>query len=112
MHRPIAYQQSQGIVMLLATGISLAMLIAIGFTIDIGAQLNSKTELQNAVDMSILAATHQLGINNISDERFDRYVQEFFTGYSIKPNLQITGFYNGNFKDEIHTASVGLVVFL
>ena len=29
-----------------------------------------------------------------------------------KPTMQLTAFYNGNFKDEIHQVSVGLTIFL
>ena len=51
-------------------------------------------------------------LNNINDERADRYVQELFAAYSLKEKLQLTAFYSGNFKDEIHTVSVGLTIFL
>lgn len=51
-------------------------------------------------------------MNNISNERFDRYVQEVFAAYSITSTMQLTGFYNGNFKDKIQTVSAGLTVFL
>ena len=51
-------------------------------------------------------------MNNLKDERQDRYIQELFASYSITKTMQITGYYNGNFKDEIHTLSLGLTVFL
>lgn len=51
-------------------------------------------------------------MNNLSDERQDRFIQELFAAYSITSNMQITGFYNGNFKDEIHQISIGLTIFL
>ena len=51
-------------------------------------------------------------MNNISDEKTDRYIQELFASYALKEKMQFTVFYNGNFTDEIHTLSVGLTVFL
>ena len=51
-------------------------------------------------------------MNNFGDERQDRYIQEFFAAYTLAESLQLTGFYNGNFKDEVHQLSIGLVVFL
>ncbi len=53
-----------------------------------------------------------LRMNDFGDERQDRYVQEFFAAYSVTSSMQITGFYNGNFTDEIHQVSAGLTVFL
>jgi hypothetical protein len=51
-------------------------------------------------------------MNDLGDERQDRYVQELFAAYSITPTMQLTAFYNGNFKDEIQQVSVGLTIFL
>ena len=51
-------------------------------------------------------------MNNLGDERQDRFVQELFASYSISSKMQLTGFYNGNFTDEIHQVSVGLTIFL
>jgi len=51
-------------------------------------------------------------MNNLSDERQDRYVQELIAVYTLAPKLQLSGYYNGNFKDKIHQVSVGLTVFL
>lgn len=51
-------------------------------------------------------------MNNLGDERQDRFQQELFAAYSITADKQITGFYNGNFKDEVHQLAVGLTVFL
>ena len=51
-------------------------------------------------------------MNNLKDERQDGYVQELFASYSITKTMQITGYYNGNFTDKIHTLSLGLTVFL
>jgi hypothetical protein len=51
-------------------------------------------------------------MNDLGDERQDRYVQELFASYALASKIQITGFYNGNFKDEIHQLSIGLTVFL
>jgi len=51
-------------------------------------------------------------MNDFTNERQDRYVQEFFAAYSIKPTLQLTAFFNGNFEDEIYQTSIGLTFFL
>ena len=51
-------------------------------------------------------------MNDFGDERQDRYIQELFAAYSVASKLQITGYYNGNFKDEVHQISVGLTVYL
>lgn len=51
-------------------------------------------------------------MNNFNDERQNRFVQEATAVYSITPTMQISGFYNGNFKDNIHQVSAGLTIFL
>ncbi len=53
-----------------------------------------------------------LRMNDLGDARQDRYIQELFAAYAATSNMQITGFYNGNFKDEVHQISVGLTIFL
>ena len=51
-------------------------------------------------------------MNNISDERQDRFIAEAIAVYTLAPKLQISGFFNGNFTDKIYQTSVGLTVFL
>ena len=51
-------------------------------------------------------------INNLEDQDQNRFNQELFASYSLSPTMQLTGFYNGNFKDEIHQASLGITLFL
>ena len=51
-------------------------------------------------------------MNNINDEKEDRFVQELFASYAITKKMQLTCFYDGDFKEEIHTVSLGLTVFL
>lgn len=51
-------------------------------------------------------------MNNLGDERQDRYIQEFLGQYVLSETLQASLFYNGNFKDEIHQVSLGLTIFL
>ena len=50
--------------------------------------------------------------NDLNDIRQDRYTQEIFAAYAITDKMQITAFYNGNFKDNIHQLSAGLTIFL
>ncbi len=51
-------------------------------------------------------------MNDIADERQDRFVAEATAVYSIAPKLQLSAFFNGNFTDEIYQVSAGLTVFL
>ncbi|WP_152285664.1 hypothetical protein [Flavicella marina] len=51
-------------------------------------------------------------MNDINNERNDRFEQEIFAAYSLTPKLQLTGYYNGKFQDKTHTVSVGLTMFL
>lgn len=51
-------------------------------------------------------------MNNINDEKEDSFVQELFASYAITKNMQVTAFYNGDFKIETHTVSLGLTIFL
>ncbi len=62
-------------------------------------------------DSFFVQVTPVFKMNNIGDEREDRYIQELFAAYSINPGMQITGFYNGNFEDKIHQISAGLTIF-
>lgn len=63
-------------------------------------------------DKFFMQVTPIYRMNNLNDERQDRFVTELFASYSIKPTMQLTAFYNGNFQDEIHQVSVGLTIFL
>lgn len=63
-------------------------------------------------DKFFLQITPVYKMNNINDEREDRFVQELFASFSITEKIQMTGFYEGNFQEKIHTASLGLTVFL
>lgn len=51
-------------------------------------------------------------MNNINDVRQDRYIQELLASYALNSKMQLSGYYNGNFEDKIHTVSFGLTVFL
>jgi len=53
-----------------------------------------------------------LSRNDFDDEKSDRFAQEIFASYSIEEKLQLTGFFRGNFKDEVYTYRLGLTVFL
>ena len=50
-------------------------------------------------------------MNDINNEKNDRFEQEIFAAYSLTPKLQVTGYYNGKFEDKIHTVSAGLTMF-
>ena len=63
-------------------------------------------------DKFFIQVTPIIKLNDLGDERQDRYVQELSATYSAGEKLQITGFYNGNFKDDIHQVAIGLTVFL
>ncbi len=50
--------------------------------------------------------------NSFDDASQDRFVQEVTAVYSITPTMQVSSFYNGNFKDNVHQVSAGLTIFL
>ena len=50
--------------------------------------------------------------NDFDNEKADRFAQEVFASYSIQPKMQLTGFFRGNFEDEVYTYRLGLTVFL
>ncbi len=52
-----------------------------------------------------------LRLNDIGDERFDRFVQEIFAAYSLAEKKQLSLFYSGNFEDKVHQAGLGLTIF-
>jgi hypothetical protein len=51
-------------------------------------------------------------MSDFGDARQDRFIGELFAAYTLTPKMQLTGFYNGNFEDKIHTTSIGITVFL
>jgi hypothetical protein len=63
-------------------------------------------------DKFFIQITPIFKMNNINNERQDRYIQELLANYTLSEKLQLSAFYNGNFKDKIHTVSAGLTVFL
>ena len=50
--------------------------------------------------------------SNFNNSGSDRYIQEIFAQYAIKPKLQTSLFWRGVFEDDDHTIRLGLVVFL
>jgi len=50
--------------------------------------------------------------NDIGDERQDRYIQELLAQYIMTSTMQISGFFRGNFKDDVYSYRLGLVMFL
>lgn len=63
-------------------------------------------------DKFFMQVTPIFRMNNLEESNTARYVQELFGSYVLAEKLQLTGFYSGNFEDEIHTFSLGLTVFL
>lgn len=53
-----------------------------------------------------------LSKNDFDDEKADRFAQEISATYSLQEKLQLTGFFRGNFKDEVYSYRLGLTVFL
>ncbi|NOR75877.1 MAG: hypothetical protein GQ525_12035 [Draconibacterium sp.] len=50
-------------------------------------------------------------MNNFDDTKSHRFLLEVFVGYMVAPKVQLTAFYNGNFKDKIHLASIGAAYY-
>lgn len=50
--------------------------------------------------------------NDFDDEKQDRFAQEVFASYAFVEGMQFTGYFRGNFKDEVYTYRLGLTVFL
>lgn len=59
-----------------------------------------------------MQVTPILSRNDFDDDRSDRFALEVFGSYTIRPKLQATAYYRGNFEDEVHTGRLGLTVFL
>ena len=53
-----------------------------------------------------------LSKNDFDDEKQDRFAQEVFASYAFVEGMQLTGYFRGNFKDEVYTYRLGLTVFL
>jgi hypothetical protein len=53
-----------------------------------------------------------LSRNDFDDEKADRFAQEISATYSLQEKLQLTGFFRGNFEDEVYSYRLGLTVFL
>lgn len=53
-----------------------------------------------------------LSRNDFDDDRSDRFALEVIGSYAIRPKLQASAYYRGNFEDDIHTGQLGLTVFL
>ena len=50
-------------------------------------------------------------LNDFTDAKLDRYVQEVLLSYSVTSTLQASVFWRGNFEDNDHTFRAGLTVF-
>ena len=53
-----------------------------------------------------------LSKNDFDDGKADRFAQEISATYSLQAKLQLTGFFRGNFQDEVYSYRLGLTVFL
>jgi len=58
-----------------------------------------------------MQVTPILSKNDFDDDRKDRFALELFASYTIKPKLQATAYYRGNFEDEVHTVRLGVTTF-
>ena len=63
-------------------------------------------------DKFFVQLTPVFSMNDFDDAKQDKFAQEVFASYSIKPTMQLTGFFRGNFDDEVYTYRLGLTVFL
>lgn len=50
--------------------------------------------------------------NDFDDDRSNRFALEATGVYTVKPKLQVTAYYRGNFEDKVHTGRLGLTLFL
>ena len=50
--------------------------------------------------------------NDVGVKRNDRYIQELLGQYAASEKIQVSGFFRGNFQDEVYSVRLGLVVFL
>jgi len=55
--------------------------------------------------------TPSYALNDFTDAKLDRYVQEVLLSYAITPTLQTSLFWRGNFKDKDHVVRAGVTVF-
>lgn len=63
-------------------------------------------------DKFFMQVTPIFSINDFDDSRQDRFAAELFASYAVHTTIQVTGFFRGNFEDEVYTYRLGLTMFL
>jgi hypothetical protein len=63
-------------------------------------------------DKFFMQLTPVFSLNDFDNEKEDSFAQEVFASYSINPKMQLTGFFRGNFNDEVYTYRLGLTIYL
>lgn len=61
-------------------------------------------------DNFFMQLTPNFRVNDLKNAELT-YVQEVFAAYTIKPGLQATAYYQGNFKEEINTFRIGATIY-
>ena len=64
------------------------------------------------IEDSFFQITPIYQLNDISNEKLDRYVQEILFAYFISEKQQVSFFFRGNFQDDIYTVRMGYTWFL
>ena len=63
------------------------------------------------IDNSFFQVTPIYQLNDITEERKDRYVQEVLFAYFFAEKQQVSFFFRGNFQDDIYTVRAGYTLF-
>ena len=62
-------------------------------------------------DKFFMQLTPIFSMNDFDDSRQDRFATELFASYAVHSTIQVTGFFRGNFEDEVYTYRLGLTMF-
>ncbi len=63
-------------------------------------------------DKFFISVTPVYRLNNFSDTKQDRFVQQFAAVYALAEKMQLSAYFSNNSKDEIFVYRLGLTVFL
>ncbi len=50
-------------------------------------------------------------LNNFTDTKQDRFVQEFAAAYALTEKLQLSGYFSANTKDDMYVYRLGAVFY-